>query len=398
MLEEDPRVSTGIPTPDEKPEPPTQWRPEAELAPAAEARPETAPEPAAAPEAAAGPDAELVEALLREPEVGERAGDPPRGPQRRRRVRRPLLVTAALLGLAVVVAGGLVLAYGAGVGNGGSPGASSRPVASDAAAGSGTPGSSAAGPTSSAEATPAPTASPSTDLSPDAGEVVFSDDFKSGEKGWPTGSLTTLTTLSYSAGGYVIAASGSSTDHLIASPKQTGYQAIAVTVEASQTSGRGTAGFGVTCQAVGPNPNASAAAATPTPSAQASGSAGSSSASSPSPATPSSVMYEFIVLNNGGWLVERRGGSPDPGEPPTILMHGSASTVPGKATISVSGICATSSDGKRVRLALFIDGIRMTEFGDLPAEALSWKGGVVVTTGDVAATVTVTSFEERKLG
>jgi hypothetical protein len=109
-------------------------------------------------------------------------------------------------------------------------------------------------------------------------------------------------------------------------------------------------------------------------------------------------MYEFIVLNNGGWLVERRDGSPDHSAPPTILMHGSASTVPGKAAISVSGICATSSDGKRVRLALFVDGIRVTEFSDAPAEALAWKGGVVVTTGDVAATVTVTGFEERKLG
>jgi hypothetical protein len=309
-------------------------------------------------------------------------------------------VTAALLGLAIVVAGGLVLAYGAGTGNGGAPGdsSSSGPVASDTAVGSGTPGSSSTSLSSSAEATPAPTAPPSTDLSPDTGEVVFSDDFKSGEKGWPTGSLTTLTTLSYSAGGYVIAASGSSTDHLIASPKQTGYSAIAVTVEASQASGRGTAGFGVTCQAVGANPNASQAAAAPTATVSASGSAGPSAAASASPVAPSSVMYEFIVLNNGGWLVERRGGSPDPAAPPTILMHGSASTVPGKAGISVSGICATSSDGKRVRLALFVGGIRMTEFSDLPAAATAWKGGVVVTTVDVAATVTVTSFQERNLG
>jgi hypothetical protein len=390
MFDEEPRASNGIPTPDETPEAPTQPRPPAEGTPRAEALPETASESAA----------ELVEALLRNPEVGKHAGDQPRVPRRGRRIRRPLFVTAALLGLAGVVAGGLVLAYGAGTGNGGAPRASSSssPVASDVAVGSGTPGSSTADSTSSAEATSAPTASPSTDLSPDAGEVFFSDDFKSGEKGWPTGSLTTLTTLSYSAGGYVIAASGSSTDHLIASPKQTGYQAIAVTVEASQASGRGTAGFGVTCQAVGPNPNASAAAATPTATAPASGSAGPSAASSASPAMPSSVIYEFIVLNNGGWLVERRGGSPDPGEAPAILMHGTASTVPGKAAISVSGICATSSDGKRVRLALFVGGIRMTEFGDLPAAATAWKGGMVVTTVDVAATVTVTGFEERKLG
>lgn len=206
----------------------------------------------------------------------------------------------------------------------------------------------------------------------------------SGDKGWPTGSLTALTSLSYSASGYAIAAEGSNTDHLIASPWQTGYSAVVVTVSASLSSGRGTAGFGVTCETAGSGsaPAASPSGSEPGPTASASG---------------SGTTYEFIVLNDGGWLVEHRDGSLDQTAAPTVLMHGTTATVPGVSPISVSGICATSADG-HVRLALYLDDIRLTEITDVPPAASVWRGGIVVTTGNVAATVTVRSFKERDLG
>ncbi len=181
---------------------------------------------------------------------------------------------------------------------------------------------------------------------------------------WPIGQQTGLTQLSVSAGGYVVVASGRSTDHLVDAPFDSGRRRLAVTAVASQSSGRGTAGFGVSCRSAG--------------SAQ--------------------VLYEFVVLNNGGWLVERRDGSADRSAAPTILMHGTSPSVPGPAPITVSGVCAASDDGKTTRLVMVVDGVRLTDIADsTPTPAEGWRGGLAVSTVDAAATVVFSRFEERDL-
>jgi len=350
-----------------------------ETAPATEA--ETAAETAAAT-AAPGPVDPVVEALLRQPEVGARAapGGPAGAPveTHRRRNRRPLVITAGLIAVAVVVATALLVDR-AGTGNATVPD-ESRLDSGVAAVTSAPP--TAASPSPSL-ATPAVTPPPTPNLSPDAGVVVFEDDFKTSSKGWATGTPTTLTTLSLTPAGYVIAASGASTDHLIAAPPEQGYQALAVTAVGSQASGRGSAGFGVTCQAAGALPR-SAATAT-----------GSSATKKPA-SSGGNVVYEFVVINSGSWLVERRDVSQE-SAPPVVLMHGTTTTTPGSTSISVTGMCATSWDGQRVRLAMFINGLPITEVGDFTDDPVLWKGGVVVTTGDVPATVTIHDFEERDL-
>ena len=202
-----------------------------------------------------------------------------------------------------------------------------------------------------------------TPYSPDGGSPVLDLGFPGDAKGWPIGQQAGSTQLSLSAGGYVVTASGRSTDHLVDAPLDKGYRRLAVTATAAQSSGRGTAGFGVSCRSAG----------------------------------PVAVMYEFIVLNNGGWLVERRTGTNDVGAP-TIVMHGTSFSVPGPKPIAISGICAASADGKTTRLSMFVDGVRLTDVADFtPTPSEGWRGGIVVSTVDVAATVVFASFEERDL-
>jgi hypothetical protein len=369
---------------------PIPWRVDApETGPSKEPAAETAADvPAAGAEPRAGdaPVDQLVQALLRAPEVGEAeaGGDLPAATvpatgSGGRRVRRPVVVTAGLAAVAAILVVAFSLGY---VGNGNAAGPGSSGRSSDAVATSAAPST---GPTAtpSVLVTPQPTPQPTPNLSPDGGVVVFDDDFQGARKGWATGSPTTLTALSITPQGYVIAASGQSTDHLIASPQSKGYQALAVTADGSQASGRGSAGFGVTCQAAGRLPSE------PTP---------GSAAGSPRASGQPGVIYEFIVLNSGPWLVERRDADPDLTAPPVVLMHGTTTTTPGSHTISVTGICATSADGQRVRLAMYINGLPITEVGDFTDDPAIWKGGVVVSTGDVPATVTIHRFEVRDLG
>ena len=86
-------------------------------------------------------------------------------------------------------------------------------------------------------------------LSPDAGRIVFGDDFVDARGGWPTGT-TALTTTSLGKGFYAITGKGSGTDHLVEAPFQPRISQIAVTALATEGSGRGTAGFGVSCGAI----------------------------------------------------------------------------------------------------------------------------------------------------
>jgi hypothetical protein len=241
------------------------------------------------------------------------------------------------------------------------PSASPDPDAATASAASASPSATPTGGESLAPAsgTPEDARAP---RSPAAGTLVLSNDFADAN-GWPQGKLSSLTELSVSPGGYVVRASGRSTDHMLEAPVAASYPRIAVTVTAAQSNSPGTAGFGVICKA----------------------------------GVGSGFIYEFLVLSNGGWLVEKRQGDSG-GGPPTILAHGTSNSVPGARPISVSGECATAADGGSTRLVLSVEGLVLGDFADaVPAPAGGWRGGLVVSTVDVAATVVFRHFDERAL-
>lgn len=206
-------------------------------------------------------------------------------------------------------------------------------------------------------------------------------------------------------GRYVISATGSGVDHLIAAPVAESYPSIVSTVAASQSSGRGTAGFGVTCQGTASSSpgsgssGAPASAVSPSPVSPSPG--GASAATTPAATSTAGLephlMYEFLVLSNGSWVVERRDGSPSKALPPVVLAHGPSPAVPGTAVVSVSGVCASAANGKAVRLILFVDAVRLADITDARSSQDGWRPGLVVTTIDVAAVVSVRHFEERQL-
>ncbi len=240
------------------------------------------------------------------------------------------------------------------------PSATPDPYAATASAASASP--SAAPPGDSlapASGTPEDARAP---RSPAAGTLVLSNDFADAN-GWPQGKLSSLTDLSVSPGGYVVRAGGRSTDHMLEAPVAASYPRIAVTVTAAQSNSPGTAGFGVICKA----------------------------------GDGSGFIYEFLVLSNGGWLVEKRQGDSG-GGPPTILAHGTSNSVPGARPISVSGERSTAADAGSTRLVLSVEGLVLADFADaVPVPAGGWRGGLVVSTVDVAATVVFRHFDERAL-
>ena len=240
------------------------------------------------------------------------------------------------------------------------PSATSNPYAADASAASASSSAEPAGDSlAPASVTPEDARAP---RSPATGTLVLSNDFADAN-GWPQGKLSSLTELSVSPGGYVVRASGRSTDHMLEAPVAASYPRIAVTVTAAQSNSPGTAGFGVICKA----------------------------------GDGSGFIYEFLVLSNGGWLVEKRQGDSG-GGPPTILAHGTSNSVPGARPISVSGECASAADGASTRLVLSVEGLVLADFADaVPAPAGGWRGGLVVSTVDVAATVVFRHFNERTL-
>ena len=362
----------------------------------------TAPErgvEAPAQPAGDGIDAETA-ALLRDPEVGEHHAAEPAAAASRRRGFRPrgrTAVAAAAVVVVVAIAAGAVLATRVGT--------SANVAATSPATTRALATATSAPPSATPSIAPSPTdpgddadqsAGPSdVDLSTGAGKVVFSDDFHDASAGWTTAG-TKLTTFSLTSGTYLVSGTGSLTDHLVEAPFADRFSEVVVTAVGSQTSGRGTAGFGVTCGSAAetapdvPLPNG-------TPTAGSSAAPARSAAASPTPA-PQGILYEFVILNNGGWLVERRDGSPTRSARPVVLMQGITGVVAGSEPITVSGICATSTDGTRTRLVLAIDGTKVIEFSDLTSEITQgWRGGIVVSTVSTGASVSFTRFEVRNL-
>ena len=117
-----------------------------------------------------------------------------------------------------------------------------------------------------------------------------------------------------------------------------------------------------------------------------------------SPGGSREILFEFVVLSNGGWLIARRDGPPTRSVEPVVLMHGTTPSVPGPHALTVSGICASAPDGARTRLILAINGLKVMDFSDVSATVIDgWRGGLVVSTLSAKASVAFRDVEIRDL-
>jgi hypothetical protein len=148
-------------------------------------------------------------------------------------------------------------------------------------------------------------------------------------------------------------------------PKHFGRQQLSVSVTASQADSGPDTGFGVMCFR-GP--------------------------------TDDQLSYEFLVLTDGSWYIQRRAGSFDRDVYPSPIASGSDATPAGSSPITVVGACA-SIDDHTTRLALFVDGDKVADETDtrdsMPSG--SWLGALMVTAVEDGPTVTFTRFEVRDL-
>lgn len=323
------------------------------------------PEPAGAPPSALQPGADPTEPWhpAPYPSWAFPLGTPGANAGRRRRVRLLSALGGAVLVAGIVLAAALVF----------------QPRGSAGAAATGqsraTPSLGAVGAASASPSVAAPSASPidatagivtaTGSLAAGRGSVVFFDDFHDKQAGWPSSSKAGVLTFAYTAQGYVIDASGGTMHNLIYSPYLVAVPQLSMALTAKLTSSASGAGLGVTCRR------------------------GQGA---------SLISYELLVLNDGRWFVERREGPPSLDVNATILSQGSSADIPGSTPITVSGMCATLSDGTTTRLALFVQGRKVADLLDkasLPEGG--WLGGILVASRDTPAAATATYFEERDL-
>jgi hypothetical protein len=205
--------------------------------------------------------------------------------------------------------------------------------------------------------------SASTQLTADRGTVVFSDDFTDPESGWQSAPLPSGTTFGYGPGGYVVVARGH-LHHFAYSPYIQPVQQLNTSLTALESAGAPSgAGFGVVCRR------------------------GQGQAE---------VQYEFLVLG-ASWVVERRDGATG-STPPTILQQGTTAVHPGPVPVTVVAMCATETDGRTTRLALFLNGSKVADLANRAAtfQDTGWRGGIDVASV-VSSTVTANRFEERDM-
>ena len=208
--------------------------------------------------------------------------------------------------------------------------------------------------------TPVTTASA---IAANQGRVVFSDDFHDSESGWWVSSKPGATG-SYSGGAYITVVSGAY-DWSFAAPYTVPHQQLAVSVTATLNAGAAPeAGFGVDCFR------------------------GSGAAQ---------ALYEFIVLADSHWLIERQLGS---GTVPKILKSGSlgSAAAPGVIPVTVQGLCATMPNGGTTRLALFVDGSMLADLTDVVPTLADpgWLVELDVSSSDTKpTTASATRFELR---
>jgi hypothetical protein len=202
-------------------------------------------------------------------------------------------------------------------------------------------------------------------IAPDQGTVAFSDQFGDPTSGWATSALASGTTFGYQAGRYVVTARGS-LHHFAVSPYQVPIAKLSVAMQATQGAGAPSgAGFGVLCAEGGD--------------------------------LQTSLRYEFLALNTGDWVIERRHGSASPA---MVVSQGKTAARPGSTPLTVEGVCNTLSDGRTTRLLLFLGGRQVADLKDSvgPIVGQGWAAGIdVASRSQAASAVSVSDFEERDL-
>ena len=207
----------------------------------------------------------------------------------------------------------------------------------------------------------------SSELTADRGTIVFSDDFSDPTSGWTTAPLPSGTTFAYGVGGYVVTAKGA-LHHFSFAPYVDPVQQLSQSVSATEPAtpgASGAGGVGVVCRR------------------------GTGS---------SQLQYEFLVFSDRRWYVERRDGAAE-GSVPTVLKQGSLSAGPGSTPVEVDGMCASETDGRTTRLALFVNGRKVADLANVASTFLDlgWRGGIDVASGANPSTFTVGHFAERDL-
>jgi hypothetical protein len=227
-----------------------------------------------------------------------------------------------------------------------------------------------AGGTATTSPKPTPTLpgiSASSSFGATAGTVYFSDRFGSQYSGWPTDLTANLqhTTLQFDNRGYEIGSLGGAMHHLVYGPSRVEKQQMSMSLTATQENSPLGAGFGVSCRRG---------------------------------TDADQVVYEFIVTNAGRFLVDRWTGTPTVDGEAAPLQHGDAPYPPSIVPITVTGVCATMSDGITTRLALFVDGRLLVDFADrVRLSGAGWSGGIVMSSLEAPSTMIATYFEERDL-
>jgi hypothetical protein len=204
-----------------------------------------------------------------------------------------------------------------------------------------------------------------TNVAENRGKVVFSDDFHDSGSGWNVGKLPSGTSFAYQGGEYVSVAVGD-LHHYAYSPYDVPVGQLSSTVTATlSTSASDRTGFGVGC---GRGQGASR------------------------------IDYEFLLLSDATWFMERAEGTLNTSRTPSVLKRGTAPTAPGAQPLSLQGLCATFPGSTTTRLVLFVSGHKVGDITDTPSSLpnAAWTAELIIaTSGSTPATVRVTSFVER---
>jgi hypothetical protein len=208
----------------------------------------------------------------------------------------------------------------------------------------------------------APDRTASSGIDPNGGSTIFTDDFRT--TGWPTGDLQFGSTARYTAGLYTITVFGNY-HHVVYAPGRNHAQQLAVTVVASQDSGRAQAGYGVVCT---------------------------------SGNGPSSLTFEFLFHADGSWDIERFGGPADSMSNWSTLASGPPVLSTPASENRIEGVCATT--GSQTALDLYVNDRLIAEASapDGATPSSPWIGGIDVQSDPTNShSVTLTYFEERDL-
>ena len=201
-------------------------------------------------------------------------------------------------------------------------------------------------------------------LAPDAGTVIYSDDFTSQTDRWSEGTLDDGSTFAYGKSGYVVTGR-SSTDLWADPPHFYSRKQLSVSTTATLARSRPDTGFGVACYRG---------------------------------RTANMLTYEFFVLTSGEWYIQSREGDMEESTYPDFVDSGEGVTPAGSTPVTIVAICADIDD-TTTRLVMFVDGEKVYDEtktrASLPPSY--WTGALLVTAVEDGPEVTFTHFEERDL-